>query len=344
MHQVTIKDLAKILGISVSTVSRALKNHPDISTETKQTVKELALKLKYEPNALALSLRRKKTNTIGVIIPEIVHHFFSSVISGIEDVAYKLGYNVLVCQSNESYEREVINAQALLSNRVDGVLISVSKTTHDFDHFRNFAAQGIPMVFFDRICPDIMTDRVITNDEGGAFLATEYLINKGCKHIAHYAAPQNLLIGRGRLAGYQRALKQFGYEYDPRLVLHCDTRELALEKTKDFIGNNPTIDAIFAVNDSTAIAAMQVVQKLGKKVPEDIAVVGFGDGPNAMITCPPLTTVEQKGYEMGSEAITLLLQRIENESDVDSFQTKVLTPTIIARESTDRAVKLSAIG
>lgn len=343
MHQVTIKDLAKILGISVSTVSRALKNHPDISVETKQSVQELAQKLKYEPNALALNLRRKKTNTIGVIIPEIVHHFFSSVISGIEDVAYDLGYNVLMCQSNESYEREVINAQALLSNRVDGVLISVSKTTHDFDHFRNFSTQGIPMVFFDRICPDIMTDRVITNDEGGAFLATEYLINKGCKHIAHYAAPQNLLIGRGRVAGYQRALKQFGYEYDPRLILHCDTRELALEKTIEFITNNPTIDGIFAVNDSTAIAAMQMVQKAGKRVPEDIAVVGFGDGPNAMITCPPLTTVEQKGYEMGSEAITLLLQRIHNESDSDSFQTKVLTPTIIARESTDRVVKLSAI-
>jgi len=344
MHQVTIKDLAKILGISVSTVSRALKNHPDISLETKQAVKELAQKLKYEPNALALNLRRKKTNTIGVIIPEIVHHFFSSVISGIEDVAYDLGYNVLVCQSNESYEREVINAQALLTNRVDGVMISVSKTTHDFDHFRNFSNQGIPMVFFDRICPDIMSDRVITNDEGGAFLATEYLIKMGCKHIAHYAAPQNLMIGQGRLAGYQRALKQYGFEYKPKLVLHCDTRELALEKTANFLNNNPTIDGIFAVNDSTAIAAMQMVQKLGKNIPDEIAVVGFGDGPIALITCPTLTTIEQKGYEMGQEAVKLLLQKIENQSASDSFQTKVLTPTLIARESTDRKVKLSAIG
>ena len=343
-HQVTIKDLAKILGISVSTVSRALKDHPDISPETKRSVKDLAQKLKYEPNALALNLRRNKTNTIGVIIPEIVHHFFSSVISGIEDVAYDLGYNVMVCQSNESYEREVINAQALLSNRVDGVLISVSKTTHDFDHFRNFISQGIPVVFFDRICSDIMTDRVITNDEGGAFLATEFLINKGCKHIAHYAAPQNLLIGQGRLAGYQRALKQYGFEYSPRLVLHCDTRELALEKTANFFQNNPQIDGVFAVNDSTAIAALQMVQKIGKNVPNDVAIVGFGDGPNALIACPPLTTVEQKGYEMGTEAIDLLLHRIDNESSSDSFQTKVLTPTLIARESTDRNIKLSAIG
>lgn len=336
-HQVTIKDLAKILGISISTVSRALKGHPDISGHTKKMVKDLALKLRYEPNALALNLRRKKTNTIGVIIPEIVHHFFSSVISGIEDVAYDLGYNVLVCQSNESYEREVINAHALLSNRVDGVLISVSKTTHDFDHFQSFIEQSIPMVFFDRICPDIMTDRVITNDEGGAFMATEYLINIGCKNIAHYAAPQNLLIGQGRLAGYRRALKQYGYKFDPRLVLSCDTRELAMEKTPIFIMNNPHIDGIFAVNDSTAIAAMQMIQKVGKHVPDDIAFVGFGDGPNTLIACPQLTTIEQKGYEMGTEAIRLLLHKIENETPSDSFQTKVLTPKLITRESTERA-------
>lgn len=343
-HQTTIKDLAKILGISVSTVSRALKNHPDISEETKKVVKELALKLRYEPNALALNLRRNKTNTIGIIIPEIVHHFFSSVISGIEDVAYDLGYNVLVSQSNESYEREIINAQALLSSRVDGVLISVSKTTREFDHFQNFINQGIPVVFFDRICPDIMTDRVITNDEGGAFMATEYLINIGRKNIAHYAAPQNLLIGQGRLAGYKRALKQYGLNFDARLVLPCDTRELAIQKTTDFINNNPHIDAIFAVNDSTAIAAMQTIQKMNKSIPDDIAIIGFGDGPNALISCPQLTTIEQKGYEMGMEAVKLLLNRIDNELPLNSFQTKVLTPTLIPRESTERRLRLSAIG
>ncbi|MDP4228554.1 MAG: LacI family DNA-binding transcriptional regulator, partial [Bacteroidota bacterium] len=156
IHQVTIKDIANILGISISTVSRALKNHPDISEETKNQVKELAVKLNYEPNALALNLRRCRTNTIGVIIPEIVHHFFSSVISGIEDVAYDRGYNVMVCQSNESYEREKINAQALLLNRVDGVLVSVSKNSYNFDHIRAFVNQGIPLVFFDRICPEII--------------------------------------------------------------------------------------------------------------------------------------------------------------------------------------------
>jgi DNA-binding LacI/PurR family transcriptional regulator len=335
-HQVTIKDIAKILGVSISTVSRALKNHPDISIETRNQVKELALKLNYEPNALALSLRKNKTNTIGVIIPEIVHHFFSTVISGIEDLAYEKGYNVLVCQSNELYEREMINSQALLSNRVDGVLVSVSKSTADFDHLRNFTNQGIPMVFFDRVCPEIITDRVIINDEVGGFLATEHLIKTGCRHIAHFSAPQSLLIGQGRFAGYQRAMKQYRIPWEFRQILHCDTREDAVEKTGEFLAKNPDIDGIFAVNDSTAIAAMQMIQRLGKRIPEDIAVVGFGDGPNALISSPTLTTIEQKGYEIGTEAVKLLLHKIENENPSDSYQTKVVTPNLIIRESTTR--------
>ena len=342
-HQVTIKDIAKVLGISVSTVSRALKDHPDISEETKKQINELAHKLNYKPNALALSLRSNKTNTIGVIVPEVVHHFFSSVISGIEDVAYDNGYNVLMCQSNESYEREVINAHALSSNRVDGVLISVSKTTLDFDHLRNFINQNIPMVFFDRICPEIITDRVIFNDEAGGFMATEHLIKMGCRKIAHFAAPQNLLIGQGRFAGYQRALRQYMIPYDNCLVLHCDTREDCLELAPGFFSQNPDVDGIFAVNDSTAIATIQQIQRLGKSVPDDIAVIGFGDGPNALIAYPSLTTVEQKGYEMGKESITLLIHKIENETAADSFQTKVLTPSLIERDSTRRSTISTAI-
>jgi DNA-binding LacI/PurR family transcriptional regulator len=342
-RQVTIKDIAKVLGISISTVSRALKNHPDISEATCIQVKELARKLNYEPNALALSLRKNKTFTIGVIIPEIVHHFFSSVISGIEDYAYDKGYNVMVSQSNESYEREVINAQALLANRVDGVLISLAKTTIEFDHFRNFLNQGIPMVFFDRVCSEIITDRVITNDEGGAFAATEHLINVGCRKIAHFAAPQNLLIGQGRLTGYIRALKSNQIPYNPNLVLHCDTREMVYEKLPGFLQNNPDVDGIYAVNDSTAIATIQLIQKLGKKIPDDIAVVGFGDGPMALIVSPELTTIEQKGYEIGREAITLLINKIEMELLQDSFQTKVVTPVLIPRQSTNRVKVLHKV-
>lgn len=333
-HQVTIKDIAKELGLSVSTVSRALKDHPDIGAETKNLVKEKARQLKYEPNLLALSLRKNKTNTIGVIIPEIVHHFFSSVISGIEDLAYNKGYNVIICQSNENYNREVMNAQALIANRVDGVLISVSKTTTNFDHLRSFIDIGIPVVFFDRICPEIITDRVIINDDGGAFLATEHLIKTGRKKIAHFSAPQHLLIAQGRLSGYQRALRQYNIPYNPNLLLHCDTRELVLEKAETFFRNNPDIDGLFAVNDSTAIAAMQILQGMGKRIPQDISVIGFGDGPNALIACPTLSTVEQKGYEMGTEAVNFLFNKIDNEIDTDNFQTKVLLPTLVVRDST----------
>jgi len=343
-HQITIKDIAKTLGISISTVSRALKNHPDISEETKLQVKSLARKLNYEPNALALSLRKNKSNTIGVIIPQIVHHFFSSVISGMEDVAYERGYNIMMCQSNELYEREIINSQTLLSNRVDGVLVSVSKHTLDFEHFRSFINQGIPMVFFDRVCPDILTDRVIINDEEGGFLATEYLIQIGCRKIALFSAPQNLLIGQGRLAGYTRALRQYKMDIDPKLIIHCDTSELALSLTADFVTRHPEVDGIFAVNDSTAISTMQVLQKMNKKVPDDISVVGFGDGPNALICSPTLTTIEQKGYEIGMEAVKLLVYKIENETSSDSFQTKVITPNLIVRESTRRKFIHSANG
>lgn len=333
-HQVTIKDIAKILGLSVSTVSRALKSHPDISDETKNHVNDLARKLNYKPNSLALSLRSNKTNNIGVIIPEVVHHFFSSVISGIEDVAYDHGYNVMVCQSNESYNREVINAQALLMNRVDGVLVSIAKTTYNFDHFRSYLEQDVPMVFFDRICPDIITDRVVFNDEAGAYMATEHLINIGCKKIAHFSGPQNLLIGQGRFAGYQRALRHYNIPFDPNLVLGCDTREEAMAVTSGFLIKNPDIDGIFVVNDSTAISVIQEIQKMGKRIPLDIAIIGFGDGPNALIISPALTTIEQKGYEMGKEAVTLLLNKIENETPINSFQTKVLSPSLIERAST----------
>ncbi len=179
--QVTIKDIAAQLGISPSTVSRALKNHPEISVETKQAVKELAKKLNYEPNAIALSLRSSKSNIIGLVIPEIVHYFFSQVISGIEDVAYDADYHVMICQSNESYIREVKNIQTLLSSRIEGLLVSLSKETRDFSHFRNLNKKNIPIVFFDRICEELETDNVIVNDYKGAYEAVEHLIGMGCK-------------------------------------------------------------------------------------------------------------------------------------------------------------------
>ncbi|TRX71584.1 LacI family DNA-binding transcriptional regulator [Carboxylicivirga sp. M1479] len=332
---ITIKDIARILGISPSTVSRALKDHPDISPKTKQLVQTFAEKVNYRPNALALSLRSSKTNTIGIVIPEIVHHFFSSVISGIEDVAYGRGYNAIICQTNENYQREVIDLQALVDNRVDGILVSMSKNTHEFTHFNNLKDNGVPVVFFDRICDQINSDRVIADDFEGARIATRHLISKGCKKIMHLAAPQHLLIGKNRKEGYCSALKENKLNCEERLIVKCDTREAVFAKADDIIRLAPEVDGIFAVNDSTAIAAMQVLQRNGYNIPKDIAVAGFGDGPNANIAYPPLTTVEQKGYDIGQAAMRLLIGHIENTVENEEFETKIFTPELVERMSSN---------
>ncbi|MFW6043658.1 MAG: LacI family DNA-binding transcriptional regulator [Marinilabiliaceae bacterium] len=335
-NHVTLKDIARILELSPSTVSRALKDHPDINQETKRLVKTFAEKVNYRPNALALSLRRQKTNTIGLIIPEIVHHFFSSVISGIEDLAYGEGYNVMTCQSNENYQREVIDTQALIDHRVDGILVSLSKTTRDFTHLKNAFENGIPMVFFDRICEELKTDRVITDDFEGARIATSHLIERGSRNIMHLSAPQHLIIGSRRKEGYIHALEEAGIPVNEELILKCDTRDYVFSLKDHFLKliEEKNVDGIFAVNDSTAIATMQMLQKAGIRIPEDIRVIGFGDGPIAGIAHPPLSTVEQKGYETGREAMRLLLQRLENPGIEINYQTKVLTPTLKHREST----------
>ena len=332
--QVTIKDIAKELGISASTVSRALKDHPDISAKTKEAVNELAKKWHYKPNAVALSLRHSKTNVIGVIIPEIVHHFFSSVISGIEEVAHKAGYNVMMFQSNESFEREKANVQALLSSRVDGVLVSMSKETKDYSHFKELRDNGIPIVFFDRICNELSCDNVIVDDFAGAFSAVEHLIEIGCKRIAHLSAPQHMLLAQNRQKGYKQALLKHKVSVDEDLIIKCDNYEEAIEKMPELLSLPEPPDAIFAVNELTAAGAMLAVKKYGYRVPEDIAVVGFTDGLVSRVTDPTLTTLEQHGYEIGLKATNLLLERISNDSDNYEPVTKVVKTNLIVRGST----------
>jgi LacI family transcriptional regulator len=331
--QITIKDIARILGISPSTVSRALKNHPDISTATKFAVNELAEKLKYEPNAVALSLKHSRSNTIGVIIPEIVHYFFSSVISGIEDVAYDAGFTVIICQSNERYDREVANVKALLSHRVDGVLVSVSKETKQFDHFHAIQERQVPIVFFDRIVPEIKTDQVIIDDKHASYIATKHMIDGGRKRIAHFAGPQNLLIGQERKVGYLQALQEAGLPIDPKLVVVADSFEKAIKATNKLLELETPPDGIFAVNDLTAIGAMQTLQRKGIKIPQQMAVVGFSDGRFSGITEPNLTSVDQHGYEMGTTATDMLLKRLLNPNYDAPAQTKVLNANLIVRGS-----------
>lgn len=334
--QITIKDIARILGISPSTVSRALKDHPDINVDTKKAVNELAGKLKYRPNAVALSLKNSRSSTIGVIIPEIVHYFFSSVISGIEDVASKKGFTVIICQSNESYEREVANARTLLSHRVDGILVSVSKETHSFDHLLELQEGGIPLVFFDRIAPEISADQVVINDMEASCLATRHLIETGRKRIAHFAGPQNLLIGRERLQGYLNALAEAGLPVDNRLIIEADNYERARNAVIKMLDEGIVPDGIFAVNDLTAIGAMQTIQKRGYLIPKDISIVGFSDGRLSGITDPHLSSVDQHGYEMGTTAAEILFRRILSAEEEFIPETKVLTADLIVRGSSAR--------
>jgi DNA-binding LacI/PurR family transcriptional regulator len=331
--QVTIKDIAKELGISPSTVSKALKGHPDISEVTKKAVRDLVEKWNYKPDPIALSLKGGQSKIIGVIVPEIVHYFFSTVISGIEDLAYDSGYHVMFCQSNESYEREVRSVETLLSSRVGGILVSVSKSTYDFTHFRNIIESQIPLVFFDRICEELDTDRVIVDDENGACEAVKHLVDSGRRNIIHLSGPPNLQIGRGRVAGYSRALKEKGLQVKEENIIRCDTAEEAQLIIPGLLKRKTRPDGIFAVNDLTAAEAMKIIRKHGLRIPHDIAIVGFTSGMISDITDPPLSSVEQHGYEIGREAVRLLINRIEKREGGASITRIVKTELVIKGSS-----------
>lgn len=331
--QVTIKDIAKALGVSPSTVSRALKGHPDISAETRKAVNDLAARLKYEPNAIALSLKQSRSNSIGVIIPEMVHYFFSSVLSGITDVAYDAGFTVIICQSNEIHEREVANIKALYSHRVDGILISISKDSENFDHLNFLLDSDIPLVFFDRYVPGMLCDKVIVDDMEAAYKATKHLIDEGRKRIAHFSGPQKLLIGRERLEGYKKALKNAGLPIDESLIIHAENFEMAREAVNKLMELPERVDGIFAVNDLTAIGAMITLQKRGIKIPDDIAVVGFSDGRFSGIVEPNLSSVDQHGYEMGTAAAKMLIKRILSQDPFYPAETVILQTSLIVRGS-----------
>lgn len=333
-NQVTIKDIARELGVSPSTVSRAMKDHPDISSATKAQVKELVERLKYKPNAIALSLRSRKSNTIALVVPEIIHHFFSSVISGIEDVAQEAGYNVMIFQSNESYEREVAIAQSLGSIQVDGLLVSIAKTSMKFGHFKELMNEGMPMVFFDRACEQIETDKVLVDDFNGAFNAVEYLIKTGCRRIAHYGAPQHLLIGYQRKRGYISALEKHGIEVDEELMVKCDTIPEALEITPRIMRMENPPDAIFTVNDLTASGVIKVLKQLRFRIPEDVSIIGFTDGLVATVTDPSLTSVSQHGHEMGKRAMIMLLKRIDVLEEDFPAVTEIIPTELVVRDST----------
>ncbi len=332
--QVTIKDIARELGISPSTVSKALKNHPDINKDTKKKISELAKKWNYKPNAIALSLRSSRTKTIGLVIPETVHHFFSSVISGIEDVAYDAGYNVMIFQSNESFNREVIASTALIDARVEGILISLSRETRNYEHLSKVLNNGIPMVMFDRVCDEIKTDKVTVDDFEGAYNAVNHLIRSGCRRIAHLAGPPGLRITDLRRSGYLEALKDNKMEFDRDLIVYCDNFNQAQIRTKQLMNRLQPPDAIFTVNDFTATGVIKSLHEMKIRIPEEVSIIGFSNGLISQVTYPTLSTVDQHGYKMGQVSVQLLLDRLINRQTVQPFIHQVLKTELIIREST----------
>ena len=335
MKHTTITDIAKKLGISASTVSRALSDHPDIKDETKKRVKKLASEFYYKPNSIAQSLKNNRTTIIGVIVPEIKHDFFASAISGIEEVAYHAGYTIIVCQSNENFEREVVNTNSLIHQRVAGIVASISQNTINGNHFQAVVERGIPLVFFDRACNDVEVSKVIIDDAKSAFNAVSHLINKGYKRIAHFTGPRDLEICKLRLKGYSDALSGANILLNNELICYGGLHESDGYNSMDrLIKENNLPDAIFAVNDPVAVGAFQRIKEAGLKIPEDIGIVGFSNNKITALVDPPMTTVEQPSFEMGKKSAELLIEMIENEKPLQKPKTIVLETELIIRKST----------
>ncbi|MVT07927.1 LacI family DNA-binding transcriptional regulator [Chitinophaga tropicalis] len=336
---ITIIDIARQLNISKSTVSRALTGHPNVNEQTRKAVLELAASQEYQRNSLALGFSRHKTHTVGILVPEFMSTYFPSVIVGAQTVLQEAGYNVVICQQNESYETEVANIKLLLSYRVDGIIVSHTKETRNFDHFTLAQRIGIPLVFFNRIPEDMNVPGVVVNDYEAAFQAVEHLIKIGRKCIAHLAGPESLVNSRLRRQGYIDALKKYNIPYNPDLVLSYD---LTMEKVKiymkHFLDLATPPDALFAINDPTAIAAMEVVKAAGLRIPEDIAIVGFSNDFSAELVYPGLTTMAQPTSDIGRTAANMLLQemhaKVMNDYSIKKAPTVTLPTKLIIRDST----------
>jgi DNA-binding LacI/PurR family transcriptional regulator len=334
-HNITITDLARELNISPSTVSRALSNHPAISIETKKAVTELAARLNYKPNLQALNLLKKKTNTIGVVIPDITSYFYSSIITGIQDFFNPLGYNLILGQSNESYEEELKIIHTFASVRVDGILIAPASGTVDVNHLKELVDDHIPLVIFDRDCEEIDVDKVFVNEYNGAFQAVDYLIQSGCREIAHLGGATNISTSRHRKQGYLDALKKNNIPVREELIVICEgfSPEDGANAVRKLLSLPEIPDALFAVSDSVAIGAMYVIKEAGLEIPGQISVIGFDDILYSSYFKPPLTTVWQPVYEMGILSARILAKRINTPEERYKPRVETLFPELVIRGS-----------
>jgi LacI family transcriptional regulator len=336
-RKVTLKQIARELDVSISTVSKSLRDSKEISEDTRLKVKAFAKLYNYKPNLIALSLKNRKTKTIGIIIPEIVHHFFATVISGIEQEANESGYSIIICLSDESFDKEVINMEMLANGSIDGFIMALSKETQyksDFHHVTEVISQGMPVVMFDRVTNDILCDKVIIDDKLAAYEAVQNLIDSGRKKIALVTTVDYVSVGKLRTDGYIKALLDNNLPFDENLIIKVED----VDSCEDIISSileDKAIDAVFAVNELFAVIIIKTANKLGLNVPKDLAVIAFSDGIISKYSTPTITTVSQNGFKMGQKAAKMLIKRLEtDEEDEEHYRTEVIETHLVIREST----------
>ena len=336
----TLKQIAKELNVSVSTVSKALNDSPEISEQTKIKIKEYAKLKNYKPNVIGLNLKNRKTKTIGVIIPNILNSFFAKVFSGIEKVADEKGYNVIMCISNESLEKEAHTLEMLSNGTIDGFILSVSEEAqkqNEYGHFKDIINDGTPIVMFDRIAEGVECDKVVVDDFDSALDSTQRLLDLGCKNIVLLSSVDNLSVGKLRFQGYLKALEKNNISINENLIIRTNSEEDLKEKMEVIFANNK-IDGIFALEENDSVAALKMGLKKGYKIPEELCIIGFADGILASRRLSPsLTTVSQHGIEIGEEAAKLLINRLEDVSEEEPpYETKVIKTVLKERETTAR--------
>jgi LacI family transcriptional regulator len=333
--QTTIKDIAIALNISTSTVSRAMRDAPDVKAETKAAVKALSEKLDYQPNRLALSLLNRQTNTIGVIIPNL-DYVLATMVKGIDEVALEAGYTVMVCQSDESYGREMVNTKRLLDSLVDGFIVSVSSETKIFEHIKKIQDKKIPLVLFDRIVNNIAAPKIRLDNIDGGKQATEHLIEQGYKKIAILAGPENLNISNKRMEGYLQTLKQHGLRSEKGHIIHCDfNQQYAYEATKELLASKNRPDAIFTISDRMAIGAMLAIKEKGLSMPDDIGLVGFNNEPIVSLVSPSISSVEMYAFEIGKATARAYIEMMSGAAGM-SDQEIIIKPKLFIRTSSKR--------
>ncbi len=333
----TMKDIARELGISVATVSRALKDSPRISEARRRMIQQYAREHNFYPNAIGEALRHSRvmpSKIIGVIVPEFTHYYFSSILTGIEEAAIARGYYIMVALSGEQYEREVRICEMFHRQKVCGVIVSQAKDTKQYDHFQRLLDSDIPIVFYDRICTGVNASRVVVDDYMGAFNAVSYLLDTGCRRIAFFGSPMQLEISKNRFNGYKDALLKRGLAYDEHLTRICDNRRDAELITPELFDGDYYPDAFFAVNDDTAIGILYTVKRMGLRVPEDISICGFTNGQRAVACDPMLTTVEQRGKRVGEEAVEILIDKVEGLTPFDKVEKRIVRTRLVIRGTT----------